>query len=938
MLVGVIQGQGFALDNIEQQVANYLAENPPVAGSEAGLFSDLGSLSIPASSTLIRTTGYSVAGLGAATYRVTATTGETLSRKQSADGRWWELHAEDQVLVTQFGAIGDGVNDDTAAIQAALRYQSRNVTRREYATSLRVILPTCTAFYLVTSDLVIDRNVIFEGAAPAGRGNTAVKIKFADTCDAGIWVKQPGLASAVAGYSPTPKAVTEATALGTISGSTLTLTGPVTGTVMAGQGVSGTGISSTVRITSGSGSTWTVTPGGHSVAETTLTFYSDFGSGRSTLRSFALEPVNPYGVRYGIVHNCPAMFEDIHVQYFENAGFFAHGQSSGTAAYGDHDGVNGNGTMYGNTNGSHYTRCIARDIEGGAGFAAQGNNTQIMLYDSCDATDCLVGFRDNSAIGNIFLNCHSAQCSYKVWRDPGTTLLTDGDFASGASWTPGTGWSIGAGVAVSTGGGNLDQTVSLSGSTLHCVVVEVTAFTSGNLRAQLVGGSTATVANWWQIDGDGKVSTTANGQAINGTGTWFTFLNSPSGGATTFRLDGATSPFVGTIDNVRTHQAQFYAPVGKHTAGSTTEPGVGANWREQWVPVTATVPEAKWVSGVSYPATGGINIIDTAGNNPQIISHYSEGGIEVGIVPRGNCTILGGTAAGYGRIYHIPNSDSSTVQVFGSGLQNTAARWQNPADSAGYTFGSSLGLSREAYSFFACGHSHADAVKTTNLVQLTYSLARNSFEWIYDGSTRMISYTGPGWTKGNLSGSGFLYAESKGLVIGPDAARLVSAATTPSGTVYRGDYFFRRNPSAEDIAMQVVTTGGTIGSGAVTGNIYSFPDGVKPTKSKLVTITVTDGAAAGTFTLPSGAYASRIQVETVSDIPGTPTNVNIKLGSSAGGSQYVADTDVKTQGVVDLTLLYAARNPATTVHYTVTQSGGTPADQDGTLKLRVFYE
>lgn len=107
---------------------------------------------------------------------------------------------------------------------------------------------------------------------------------------------------------------------------------------------------------------------------------------------------------------------------------------------------------------------------------------------------------------------------------------------------------------------------------------------------------------------------------------------------------------------------------------------------------------------------------------------------------------------------------------------------------------------------------------------------------------------------------------------------------------------------------------------------------------KDVPITVTDGASAGTFSLPAGAFVLAYLIETPTAIPGTPTNTNIRLGSSANGQQYVADVDVKAQGVVNATIVYAGRNPATTVHYTVASSGGTAASQDGSLILRVQYK
>lgn len=124
--------------------------------------------------------------------------------------------------------------------------------------------------------------------------------------------------------------------------------------------------------------------------------------------------------------------------------------------------------------------------------------------------------------------------------------------------------------------------------------------------------------------------------------------------------------------------------------------------------------------------------------------------------------------------------------------------------------------------------------------------------------------------------------------------------------------------------LAVLTDGSTIG-------------GVAITAQKKVVVTVVNGAAAGTFTMPTGTFVDHFYIETPTAIPGTPTNTNFRLGSAANGEQYVADVDAKAQGVINATIVYAGRNPATTVHYTVASSGGTASAQDGTINLIVVY-
>lgn len=107
--------------------------------------------------------------------------------------------------------------------------------------------------------------------------------------------------------------------------------------------------------------------------------------------------------------------------------------------------------------------------------------------------------------------------------------------------------------------------------------------------------------------------------------------------------------------------------------------------------------------------------------------------------------------------------------------------------------------------------------------------------------------------------------------------------------------------------------------------------------SKLVPVTLVAGAGTATYTLPTGAYCTSVQLDTPVTIPGSPTNTNLRIGTAANGQQIVADADVKTQGVITATLLYAGRNPTGVNYVTVASSGGTAASQVGTINVRVHY-
>lgn len=79
-----------------------------------GLFDALHLVTIPASTSRIRTTGFRRDGVGAARYRLVASGPETAFRRRSADGRWWQLD-EATPNVLQVGAWLDGRQDDTQA-------------------------------------------------------------------------------------------------------------------------------------------------------------------------------------------------------------------------------------------------------------------------------------------------------------------------------------------------------------------------------------------------------------------------------------------------------------------------------------------------------------------------------------------------------------------------------------------------------------------------------------------------------------------------------------------------------------------------------------------------------------------------------------------------------------------------------------------------------
>ena len=110
---GILQtkNSGGGWSNIPSASASSFDVNATVQGT-----------SVPASLNFIRTAGYYAIGDGGgALYRRVSSQPAHAGKIQSADGAWWEF-CDSAINVHQFGARGDGANDDSAAINNAIAY------------------------------------------------------------------------------------------------------------------------------------------------------------------------------------------------------------------------------------------------------------------------------------------------------------------------------------------------------------------------------------------------------------------------------------------------------------------------------------------------------------------------------------------------------------------------------------------------------------------------------------------------------------------------------------------------------------------------------------------------------------------------------------------------------------------------------------------------
>jgi hypothetical protein len=112
--------------------------------------------------------------------------------------------------------------------------------------------------------------------------------------------------------------------------------------------------------------------------------------------------------------------------------------------------------------------------------------------------------------------------------------------------------------------------------------------------------------------------------------------------------------------------------------------------------------------------------------------------------------------------------------------------------------------------------------------------------------------------------------------------------------------------------------------------------------TQVVPITMAAGAQTdATFSIPEGSKFVRFQWATGAAFSGSPTNINLTVGSAVAGAQYVAAVDVKAQTAPTAAALVASgaadliSAPNQTWHATLTAVGGTnPA---GTCNLLVEY-
>lgn len=176
--------------------------DPGGSAGDIGLFTGAGALTIPVGINIVGTSGYSALDVGAAVYvydgAVDATYVAANPRTSFRDtaGRGFKLSREMDFTPQMFGAVADGVTDDSAAFVAAIAFLKSiavNAIGGDYKASPKLFIPA-GHYYLGATTLDITNTLIIEGeggrgGAPASKlrwaaGATGIRIQHVNTSGA----------------------------------------------------------------------------------------------------------------------------------------------------------------------------------------------------------------------------------------------------------------------------------------------------------------------------------------------------------------------------------------------------------------------------------------------------------------------------------------------------------------------------------------------------------------------------------------------------------------------------------------------------------------------------------------------------------------------------------------------------------------------------------
>ena len=277
------------------------------------------------------------------------------------------------------------------------------------------------------------------------------------------------------------------------------------------------------------------------------------------------------------------------------------------------------------------------------------------------------------------------------------------------------------------------------------------------------------------------------------------------------------------------HNGNVYVCIKGHTSGSTTEPGIGADWTTYWMTNTSATGDVAWATAEFYHPTCGMNV-SSASSRTSIISHYTEGGIEVGLIVRNTCAMFGGNAPE--RTPWHPEYNQASVQAFGSRAATPVyfVGRTTPDDDEtefGMSMGSFNGYTNGRIAQF--GDKRDDATFGREAVRFAWNNIRGRYEWsdASNSNRSMGGFTGSGFTGTGYGAITQSYMWANGLYIGDGSLlatrvsrqravfNLAGITAAVYGPAVKGDIWFYTNLVAGGKVGAVCTTAGDIGTTAV---------------------------------------------------------------------------------------------------------------------------
>lgn len=315
---------------------------------------------------------------------------------------------------------------------------------------------------------------------------------------------------------------------------------------------------------------------------------------------------------------------------------------------------------------------------------------------------------------------------------------------------------------------------------------------------------------------------------------------------------GSNYAFNHTAQNVltvyETDSDQRYMCIKGHTSDtSVTKPGSGSDWRRYWVEsLDSTLSDANWADATFYVPCGGVNISNGTLGYATILGHYSEGGIEVGIVPRGRTMVFAGSTVapttGRGpegaRIVTHPEFEAAQVLHQTGAFLNSFGRLAT-ADPYGTPYDVSIWFG----SYSTLGDPNGDRIMSfgdgrddpgdgpRQTVRLAFSNTTKAYQFVRGSAvtTPLMAFSGADFSRGGYTGGTHFLAPT-GILVGAgnantsnyvklaavNASDAAGAATALSGqTVVRGQRWYFTSATAGGAEGVVCTTAGVVGTDAV---------------------------------------------------------------------------------------------------------------------------